>query len=478
MTAQKATNRSRETTSALVKQLYSGGWPDKKTVDQLNREHLYQRAVQAYMIALPVLNQIGIRDGSEKKFGKGYNVLPIWKDRMNAKTLVPTPNCDVIYSMSYFDLKETGPLVVYAPARVIGMFNDFFQHTLTDVGAAGPDGGRGGLYLLLPPGYRGIVPGGYFAFESTTYNTFLFFRTVLKQGADGPDVSEAVATAELTRVYPLGVVEKNRRKMKFPNVSNIAVNMLYPTDFSYWEKLKAFVDYEPVECMSPEARGVLASIGIIKGVPFKPRAAAREALMRAVEEAPKLIFADRVAGRADKADLYYKDRQYLSIWPDVTADFHAPTYRDVDLIARFFQFAYSSAPAMANGSINQGSKYPFTMRDNDGDLLDGSNTYKLHLPAGIPVKLYWAVTIYNPVDGTMPLTDQPFPSRNQFDQPPSNPDDSVDLYFGPTKPDRVDAKSWIQTLEGRAFIVAIRLYGVGTEFYDQTWKPDDVVKVK
>jgi len=133
---------------------------------------------------------------------------------------------------------------------------------------------------------------------------------------------------------------------------------------------------------------------------------------------------------------------------------------------------------MANGSINQGSKYPFTMRDKDGDLLNGSNTYKLHLSAGIPVKLYWAVTIYNPVDGTMPLTDQPFPSRNQFDQPPSNPDGSVDLYFGPAKPDRVDAKSWIQTLDGRAFIVAIRLYGVGTEFYDQTWKPDDVVKVK
>src|SRR5262245_10395986 len=165
MKAQKVSNRSQETTSALVKQLYDGGWPDKKTVDQLNKERLYQRAVQAYMIALPVLNQIGIRDGSEKKFGKSYNVLPIWKDRMNAKTLVPTPNCDVIYSMSYLDLKETGPLVVYAPPGVIGMFNDFFQHTLTDVGAAGPDRARGGLYLLLPPGYRGVVPGGYNAFE-------------------------------------------------------------------------------------------------------------------------------------------------------------------------------------------------------------------------------------------------------------------------------------------------------------------------
>jgi hypothetical protein len=344
--------QAQETTSALVRQLYDGKWPDRKTVEQWNKERLYQRAILAYMTTLPELNQIGIRDGSEAKFGKGYNVLPIWKDRMNAKTLVPTPNCDVIYSMSYLDLKETGPLVVYAPPNVIGMFNDFFQHTLTDVGAAGPDRGQGGLYLLLPPGYRGFVPGGYHTFESSTYNVFLFFRTVLTQGDDGPDVREAVATAERTRVYPLGVPEKERRKMEFPNASNVAVNMMYPTDFRYWEKLKAFADFEPIVWMSPEARGVLASIGIIKGVPFKPDAATREALTRAVEDAPKLILADRIAGRADRKDLYYPDRQYVSLWPDVSADWYASSYRDVDLMARFFQFGYSSAPAMANGTIN------------------------------------------------------------------------------------------------------------------------------
>jgi hypothetical protein len=106
--------------------------------------------------------------------------------------------------------------------------------------------------LLLPPSYREPVPGGYFAFQSSTYNVFLFFRTVLTQGPNGPDTGPAVAAAEQTRVYPLGSVEKERKKMQFPNASNIAVNMMYPTDFSYWEKLKSFVDYEPVEALSPE----------------------------------------------------------------------------------------------------------------------------------------------------------------------------------------------------------------------------------
>lgn len=470
--------QAQETTSALVKQLYDGKWPDEQTVERLNQERLYQCAVQAYLLTLPALNVIGMRDGSEAKFGKGYNVLPVWKDRMHGKTLVTTPNCDVIYSMSYLDLKETGPLVVYAPPHIIGMFTDFLQHSLTDVGALGPDRGVGGLYLLLPPGYRGVVPGGYYAFESSTYNVFLFFRAVLTQGPDGPDTKAAVATSEQTRIFPLGGVEKERREMQFPNAANVPVNMMYPTDFSYWEKLKAFVDYEPVEVMPPETRGVLASIGIVKGVPFKPDAATREALTRAVAEAPKLIYADRIAGRADRRDLYYPDRQYGNMWAGMTADWDTETYRDIDARARYFQIAYSSGPAQANDTINSGSKYPFTIRDKDGELLDGSHTYKLHLPAGIPAKLYWAVTAYNPQDGTMPQTEQPFPSRNQFDRPPTNPDGSVDLYFGPTKPDGIDAKSWIQTLKGKALMVVIRSYGVGTEFYDQTWKPDDVVKVE
>src|SRR5262249_42925361 len=96
----------------LVKQLNNGNWLSTEEAKSLRDELYYQRAIHAYMTMLPALNVIGMRDGSEATFGKGYNVLPIWKDRMDARTWVPTPNADVIYSMSYLDLKETGPLVV------------------------------------------------------------------------------------------------------------------------------------------------------------------------------------------------------------------------------------------------------------------------------------------------------------------------------------------------------------------------------
>src|SRR5689334_8722567 len=169
-------------TPPLVKQINNGNWLEPKEAEQLRDELFYQRAVHAYMTMLPALNTIGMRDGSEKVFGKGYNVLPIWKDRMDSRTWVPTPNADVIYSMSYV----------------------------------------------------GEIPQGYFAFKSPTYNVFLFFRTIMTKGDNGPDPKPAVAAAEQTRVYPLWATERDVKPMQFPNGSGKRIDMMYPVDSTYW----------------------------------------------------------------------------------------------------------------------------------------------------------------------------------------------------------------------------------------------------
>ncbi|MEN0107644.1 MAG: DUF1214 domain-containing protein, partial [Pseudomonas sp.] len=117
-------------------------------------------------------------------------------------------------------------------------------------------------------------------------------------------------------------------------------------------------------------------------------------------------------------------------------------------------------------------------RDKDGHYLEGGSTYKLHLPAHPPAALFWAVTAYNITDGTMPETKQLLPSTNSYYNIPKQADGSVDIWFGPEKPADVVDAAFIQTIPGRNFLVALRLYGSEDAFYDQTWKPDDVVKVK
>jgi hypothetical protein len=82
-----------------------------------------------------------------------HNVLPIFKQRLNAKTLITTPNSDVIYALGFLDLKEDGPMVMDAPPGLQGIIDDFWQRPFRsegtidgrqwagDVGLPGPDKG-------------------------------------------------------------------------------------------------------------------------------------------------------------------------------------------------------------------------------------------------------------------------------------------------------------------------------------------------
>ena len=192
---------------------FPSGYPSKASIQQLKDELVFQRAVQSYLWALPVLNMYGMKDGSEKAFGAGYNVLPIFKDRLNAKTLVTTPNSDVIYAMGYVDLKDDGPLVIEVPPGLQGILDDFFQRPICsegmiegrtwcgDVGLPGPDHGKGAKYLLLPPDYQGAIPKGYLTFRSRTYGVFVFWRGFFK---DPTQLEGPVRVMEQTKIYPLG----------------------------------------------------------------------------------------------------------------------------------------------------------------------------------------------------------------------------------------------------------------------------------
>jgi hypothetical protein len=102
----------------------------------------------------------------------------------------------------------------------------------------------------------------------------------------------------------------------------------------------------------------------------------------------------------------------------------------------------------------------------------------LHLPKGIPAAAFWAVTLYNVTDGTMVAAPQLMPSINQYNDVEYDKDGGLHLYFSPNRPGEVPESNWIQTVEGRDFLVVIRLYGAKIDFFDQTWKPDDVVKLK
>jgi hypothetical protein len=200
---------------ALADAPFVNGNMSASDVEALRDELTFQRATQLYLWALPTLNMYGMKEGSEAKFGKGYNVLPIFKDRLDAKTLITTPNSDVIYALGYLDLKEDGPMVIDAPPGLQGIIDDFRQRPIPsveeidgkiwrgDVGLVGPDKGKGGKYLILPPDYDGEIPTDedYYVFQSQTYGVFVFWRGFFK---DPNALEEPVRVMEQTKIYPLG----------------------------------------------------------------------------------------------------------------------------------------------------------------------------------------------------------------------------------------------------------------------------------
>jgi hypothetical protein len=462
------------------------GYPTNESVNTIRDEMLFQHAVQSYLWAMPALNMYAMKEGSEAIFGSGYNVLPIWKRRLSAKTLVTTPNSDVIYAMGYLDLKQDGPLVVEAPPGLQGILDDFFQRPIGsegeidgrrwfgDVGLPGPDKGKGGKYLILPPDFTGDVPPGYLTYRSKTYGVFVFWRGFFQ---DPTQLEAPVKVMEQTRIYPLGK-EAGARQMQFPDASGVPVNMLPPRDGSAFDMLKRIVDAEYSDPADRDMRGMLAALGIVPGQPFTPDAHTRAILDKAAHFASKAghyVATGVTPGRP--GGLYYPDRHYVNGFPTVpgTPDFATPSYTDIELRSGFFTLAYSASPGMAINLPDIGAKYPTAFKDADGAFLSGDRSYRLHLPAGIPAKLFWSVTLYDADTASGLDNGQPFPSLNQMDKPATNPDGSTDLYFGPTSPGA--GKNWLATVPGKGFFAILRLYGPTQSFFDQTWKPGDVEKV-
>ena len=472
---------------------FSENRPTAETAKTLHDELLFQRATQTYLWALPLINTLGMKVGSEKQFGAGYNVLPIWKKRLDAKTLVTTPNSDVIYAMGYVDLSKDGPLVFEASPMLQGILLDFWQRPISvdggkffgDVGLPGPDGGKGGKFLLLPPGYKDEVPEGYFVYRSGTYNIFIFLRSFYQ---DPKNLTPAVELVEQSKIYPLG--KKNSAKpMKFPDASGVPVNMLPTSDGSAFDQLKMLVDSEGTNLADSDWLGMLAAIGIVKGQPFAPDAHTRTILDQAAKTAYKMSrvigFEEVVSGRSFRV---YPDRRWLNPMADATPgnpggpfDLSwkrtAEGYLDLDTRIWFFTDYYSVSPGMISQIPGKGAKYMIAFTDSDGAPLSGDSNYRLNLPSKIPAANFWSVTLYEAENASGLANGQPFPSLGLRDKPAQNADGSTDLYLGSSAPEG-KRSNWLATARGKGYFAILRLYGPTEAAINKNWKPGDFEKVK
>lgn len=455
----------------LINAEFPESYPTEEAVNILHDEIIFQRASQSVLWSMPAMTLWYMKKGSEAQFGEGSNILPIWKDRLNSKTLVSTPNSDVIYAMGYIDLQKDGPTVIEVPPLLQGILDDFWHRPLTDVGFVGPDKGEGGKYLILPPDYEGSTPEGYYTFKSRTYNVFVFWRAFIKDG----NTSEPVALMERTKIYPLNKKD-NQPEMIFPNGTGQPADMLYPQDFSYFEGLAEFINTEYVGTEDWAMRGMIASFGIKKGADFNPDIRTKEILEKAATTGMKMAQALRFGDKLPDTK-YYDNRNWHNVLNVLDVEFNQESYRDIDAQVGMFKIGYSISPAMVLNMVGKGSKYPFAYKDSDGNYLSGSSTYKLTMPADIPSANFWSITLYDAANSSGLDNGQPFPSLGSLDNLKYNEDGSIDLYFGPELPNGVTESNWLKTLPGKGWFTLLRLYNPTETFFNQTWRPDDFQKM-
>jgi hypothetical protein len=449
------------------------GFPDDATVEKVYDNLDFSRGVQAFLTAMPGASVYAMREGFRSQGADNQTVL-IMETLMDSTSLFLTPNSETVYNLMWLDLKKDGPLVIEAPPNILGIIDDHWFNYVGDVGAAGPDRGTGGKFLLLPPGYTGDVPEGYFVFRSATYGNLFFWRGFLVNGDPKPAVE---STKKFAKVYPLAQAE-NPPPMRFINVSGKAFNTIHANDFTFYEEVNHVVQEEPAAALNPETLGLLASIGIEKGKPFVPDARMKKILTEAVAvgnaTARALVFKSRL-----KDAYFYPNSAWCTPFVGGSYEFLSqPGVRNLDALAMFFYYATGVTPAVAVKMVGIGSQYAAAFVDSEGKPLDGSKTYTVHLPPNIPAKNFWSFVLYDNQTRSMLQTDARFPSiGSQSKGLVINPDTSVDVWFGPTAPAGHEA-NWVQTVPGKGWNVILRLYGPLEPWFDKTWKPGEFERVK
>jgi hypothetical protein len=218
--------------------------------------------------------------------------------------------------------------------------------------------------------------------------------------------------------------------------------------------------------------GLFSSIGMVKGKPFAPDARMKGILTDAVAVGNATARAIDFANR-DPAALIYPDGRWTTPFIGGSYQWLSDSARNFDARTMFFYAATIDTPAMAVAMPGIGSQYAAANTDSSGQALDGARSYVLHVPAGVPVKDFWSIVVYDTQTRSMLQTDQPFPSLSSEKTLRKNPDGSVDIYFGPTTP-ATGASNWIQTIPGKAWFTIFRLYGPLAPWFDKSWKLPDI----
>jgi hypothetical protein len=450
--------------------VFEKGFPTAETVSRSCDDAYFERAVTAYRFWFPAVSCEGLFNGN-REVGIADN------GGIAAAATVPlqvafTLNSDTPYVCGVLDVSN-GPMVVeLPPGPYLGLADDHYQRWIMDMGLPGPDAGKGGKHVVLPPGYSGDVPDAYYVGRSSSFKVGLFVRAL----PVGGDVDAALASLQALKIYPLATAT-NPTLAQVVDMTGKAMDnscLRWEDNIGYWNVLHQIIDGEPIVDEFRPMYGLLSALGIEKGKPFEPDEHTSSLLERAATVGLKQMLVSAFASnRPDRKPWPDRMWEWAQLVPD-SADFQTPAGLDLEARDRWFAQAVIASPAMFRRQEGSGSLYWLAARDKTGAFLDGGRSYRLDVPQPVPGKLFWSLTIYDAETRSEIKTDQNEAAlRSLFELRDVPTDAPTDLHIGPTPPEGNAASRWIKTNPGQGWFTYFRIYGPEAAAFNGTWSLPD-----
>lgn len=469
--AEKKSIRALEGTleTRIGKLTFEKGYPSNKTIKKLYNELDFQRAVQAYLWGLPMVEMAEWQKAQKDVFKAGTNDFVTYQD-FTQKLGILTANATTPYMMAFPNTKETGPMVFEIPAGpTAGGLLDFWERPFSDLGQTGPDKGQGAKYLILGPGHPDMNPEGYIVVRSPHWNVFLGHRVL------HPDPKVAAELTKKHKLYPYAERE-NPKPSRHISSQGKDWEAFQPRGINYFERLASILEIEPVEPRDYMIMAMLRPLGIMPGVKFNPNAEQRAIFEQAAIVGEAMARANSYEKRFEGARVWKGKYWEKSLFLTDT-DQDLDTHTQLDERASWFYEAIGVTDGMMGKIVGAGQEYLEAQKDSDGEWLDGGKNYKLTIPANAPVKQFWSVTVYDNDDRCLIDTGE-LPDKSSRMDLVTNKDGSVDLYFGPKLPKYAPKSNWTKTVSGEGWFTYFRLYAPTQPYFDRTWQLPDIVKVK
>ena len=435
----------------------------------------YQRAFEAVLWSVPMVNKLGLRRGT-MAIGGDNNVVLAWSAGVKPYFEALTPNNVSPYVNCTMDLSN-GPVVVDVPpandkAGLFGQIADHWYQTFVDIGPIGIDKGKGAKLLVTPPGWSGDVPAGFTEVKSPSFRIDFAFRNVPSPTGTQKDLDEL---ASKVAVYNMSELP-NPAPTKFIDPLNERWPTLARYDERWFEDLHDIINVEYAMPRDKAMMGLLKNIGIEKGKPYNPDDKTKAIYRKAVVDAyhyMQATFAEELPNEA-----WWDDRKWRNIfYHDENMGFTWETDSLVDYDMRAVRPWFSAIYFPRKVAAEPATMYIATMHDGDGELFEAGVTYSLTVPKDVPVKQFWSLTIYDRDTYSFIYSPEERPGLSSRDtgKMTKNADGGVTLYFGPKAPKGLEA-NWIPT-SGKKPYAMFRFYGPEETFYNKTFKLNDVVRV-